>query len=802
MKTFYSLLLVLLASMFIAGCNDDDPATPPPSGGSGGSDGGGGDAGGDETTTTFSLAVEVPDGVAVAMNDPFNPLGWMLDTAVAEDVAVEDLDLGNFEVRLYDPDGDGLDGDDDYEVVDSSLLELTDLGDGNYELSVPGEPRLDCVIVTILTVTGSGEGGTLELQVPTVRDPAVNSEPLRLNYASTAATRQYITTAVETGGFDSELSVEEVDALIEEVAEQVASVPLPEGIDLGNPDEVFAALDASAKDLVKAQIEIATSNPESGSLEAFAGNYYASFLSRSVFGTDQETYLEHEFTFEDFNNIELVEGFYTANFAGIPLTVNESEKTATFVIDDVVERSFGATFANNGNGFSRVDYAEEEPILDDSEEVSAKILANGALIVDPGTGQISGGFLDAPNSNYYAEINNTTSFRLKPWGEAYVGSALFRFTEYWLNNPEASCLADLGLTEDDFANLDEDGVNDLITGLEAGSSAIIAAECDHNAVMHELLSVTMAKKGDVTLDATDLEGAWGIVGTFASFPRDRGSFSSVFTFDANGGFGESSYLDTGAYVGSGSLVFEAYTDAVESASASISEDGILAIDWGEDGTDLGYVSSDLGLMYIGGADATLTEDSLQESEIYQAYGVPLTTGITADDLDGKTFDFVGLQMSLEREATDSGVRLSSNHDSVAGLTMSFANTVDGLEVTLGGDTDLGILDMFYSQGLTGFASEIEYNDPASGTIPVESIADNGLFEIRLQDSDGEDLIVRGFYDRNGRIAMALASVTAGGYAAVEAAETGEQQFGDVTNGIDFTNFGYMLGTCKSGCSAQ
>jgi hypothetical protein len=176
MKNLYTLLFLVMASLFIDGCSDDDPVTPAAGGGSSGGGGGGGTPTPDPVSTTFSLAIEVPEGVTVAMNDPFNPLGGLLGTAIAEDVAVEDLDLSNFEVRLFDPDGDGLDGEDDYEVIDSSLLELTDLGDGNYELSVPGEPRLDCVIVTILTVGGSGN--TLELQAPTVRDPAVNSAPV------------------------------------------------------------------------------------------------------------------------------------------------------------------------------------------------------------------------------------------------------------------------------------------------------------------------------------------------------------------------------------------------------------------------------------------------------------------------------------------------------------------------------------------------------------------------------------------------------------------------------------------------
>ena len=104
-KNLYTLLFVLLASLFIAGCGDDDPAAPPAGGGGGG--GGGGstpDPDPVETTTDFAVSVNLPAG-SVVVDSGFNPMGWLLNEAVAVDEAVTGLDLANFEVRLYNAAG-------------------------------------------------------------------------------------------------------------------------------------------------------------------------------------------------------------------------------------------------------------------------------------------------------------------------------------------------------------------------------------------------------------------------------------------------------------------------------------------------------------------------------------------------------------------------------------------------------------------------------------------------------------------------------------------------------------------------
>ncbi|MEQ9021402.1 MAG: hypothetical protein RLN82_01410, partial [Pseudomonadales bacterium] len=386
-------------------------------------------------------------------------------------------------------------------------------------------------------------------------------------------------------------------------------------------------------------------------------------------------------------------------------------------------------------------------VFSDDEDIPAKILNDGTLIVNPGTGRIDGGSLcdeiDCDSRLYFAEINNALNFRLKPWGEAYVGSAFFRFDEYALNDFEdttLSCLLALsqvqeGFTEENLASLTEDAFETLIESLadQPGAAATLASECTHNAVGHEVLAISFAKEAsDHTL--ADLEGSWGVVGFEVGHEFERGAFSSVVTIDGQGAMQESDYR--GFYAlpdddgqGNVSVRIEADTQAL-SGTASIDADGFVGFDFGE-GVDTGFISSDEGLIYIGGRDAGNNEFQELEGEAFVAYGVPLGTGVTAADIDGKTFSFVGLSMSLEGGLTAGNGQVSSNHDSNAGMTISFASTANGLVATLGGSTDLGILDQTFLNGeVTGYASSIEMDDPADGEVNVD-LESNGAFTVRI-----------------------------------------------------------------------
>ena len=130
---------------------------------------------------------------------------------------------------------------------------------------------------------------------------------------------------------------------------------------------------------------------------------------------------------------------------------------------------------------------------------------------------------------------------------------------------------------------------------------------------------------------------------------------------------------------------------------------------------------------------------------------------------------------------------------------------DELVATLGGSTDLGIWDMDLNAGTTTAVNvTIEMNDPVDGAFPV-TVLENGEITVSIpgdeSDPDGEDLFVRGFLDANGRQLMGLASGNVGIIDLLSTAESSEQGFAEAS-GLDFINFGYLMGTCVEGCAAE
>jgi hypothetical protein len=234
----------------------------------------------------------------------------------------------------------------------------------------------------------------------------------------------------------------------------------------------------------------------------------------------------------------------------------------------------------------------------------------------------------------------------------------------------------------------------------------------------------------------------------------------------------------------------------DDASYTIASDGILEINWGDD-VDAGYISADQGLLHLTGS--YVYEDDVGET--FMLFGIPLASNVTTADLNGKTFEAVGLAMSLEINQQDEETIRSENQDSYAGFTLTFALNGENLEVTLGGSTDLGIFDRTSGDGgASDWNVDVELNDPVEGTLPV-SLKSNGEFTIEIDgqvQGEDEDLLLRGFYGANGRLIVSLFNSGVGGLALIESArENGGESFDD---GFSEINFGYLLATCSAGCN--
>ncbi|MFX4226791.1 MAG: hypothetical protein ACFHHU_02490 [Porticoccaceae bacterium] len=730
------------------------------------------------------------------VDNGFDPLGWMLNEAVAVDEAVTGLDLSNFEVRLYNTEGTN------YEVVE--IADFVDNGDGTYFISAPGDPRVDCILVSVLQV----DGNEVELEIPASTSGS-QAEPLAISYASTAATRQYINSVVESGGFNEDLSTDEVTELVQRVSRQVSSIVLPDDVDATDPNAVLAALESSASGLVRAQLELATAPPpESDLLAGIAGNYYTGFFGRFIFDNDDGAFGEDRLFFEDF----IFAGDGTV-FNPLPITVDEQNFTAEITLGSVTETEYGVVFEGAQGNLSTQPFAEVFASTE-SEAIPADILGDGTLMIDPGTGLVDEGYIfdNGVERYYFAEINNALKFELMPWGTSYVGSAFFRFDEYRLNDGStgelnSTCLIALGIEASDLPDLTEEEFDDLIASRQDADpnlGASLVSDCEHNGTASEVLGVTMAKQPS-GVSAASLAGDWGLVGIEAGFNPGafRGIFSSMLTLGDGGSLDESGYTGFGAWFSGGTVNVEADTFAITGGTFSTSVDGIVDLNFEIDDTARGVVSSDLGLMYIGGADV---DTELLEGESWSAFAVPLTTGLGEADLDGTSYEFVGLSFSMEGGLEAGTGRISMNQDANSGLTMDFAMDGEELVATLGGSTDLGLWDLDRSSFLpTNVNVTIEMNDPADGAFPVE-VADNGQITIRIegdaQDEESEDLLVKGFLDANGRLVMAIASGNVGLLDVYDTAVADEVEGFAESAGFDFVNFGYLMGTCVEGCSAE
>jgi hypothetical protein len=786
----YIVLVLLLGSFsFLSACDGGSSNSSAATSNSGGSGAGSAD---DAATTDFAVSVALPEGSAVVDNSiDLNPFNWLISKAIAVDEAQTGLDLSNFQVRLYSQDGTS------FETVE--IAEFVDNGDGTYFISVPGDPRVDCILVSVLQVNGE----SVELQIPAT-NAGSQAAPLEISYASTAATQKYIEQIVESGGFDENLSVEEVTSLVEAVVKQVASIILPADVNPTDPNAVIAALAANAADIVEAQLEIALApEPEAGSLLAFQGNYHGGLLARFVFGSDvvEGGNLDAEVTYEDFTfaPADTASG-KEASLAGIPVIVDEDTQMATVTLGSRIETIFGTIFKV---GQESEQYTEQEAVADDSEQLVAAILPSGKMIINPGSGLVSEGFTfnDGQDDYYFAEINNSSNLNLIPWGEAYVSSGFFKYTEYRLND----CFGSLGITNADLSDIQQqedpsEAFEEFVIGLNdslSNAGAIMADECEPSGTSHEVIAITMAKESESVSNA-DLAGDWGVVGLLIGNGSTRGVFSSVLTLDEAGGLSESNFIGVDGEIDfdSGSVGLGADVFSIEDASYSVESDGILEINWEPGEIDSGYVSADQGLLHVSGA---IIDQG--DNEGYAMFGVPLGANVTPADLDGKTFEAVGLSMSVETSGLPGGSGdISSNQDSNAGFTLTFALNGDNLEVTLGGSTDLGTVGITLSSSLVSeWTVGLRINDPVAGTLPV-ALSSNGeiTIEVAGESAGDEDLLLRGFYGANGRLIVSIFGADMGAFDVIDAAAQ-DQNKEAYQSGFSFANFGYLLAICSAGC---
>lgn len=226
-----------------------------------GGSGGGSSSGGDDSTA-FSVAVD--DGqsggstAASIQQDWTNRIAALLFNQ-AHAAPVDQLGPSQFSVTIIGGAEDGSDL-----TLDPSEYTVEPLGNGEYEVVVPGNPRFDCYIAT--DVDGDG---SVDLRAPTV------ANDIRVDPVS-----EYVTGILEENASNfANFSLEEVNAIVDQVQEQVDNNPdLQSQIEAvaDDPDAVKTLLDDQTT--VADQFEVAAL-PDPENTDNLAGDYQ--FLGQS-----------------------------------------------------------------------------------------------------------------------------------------------------------------------------------------------------------------------------------------------------------------------------------------------------------------------------------------------------------------------------------------------------------------------------------------------------------------------------------------------------------------------------------------
>ena len=223
-KKLPTAIAMTAAAIITTGCggggssHSDAPTTTPPV---------------DDATssTTYSIAVSAPDSLISAIHPtlPQQIQHWLTTPAYALDG--DDLDASNFAVTVVDTAGNIV------EIVELTAENISKNPDGTWEISVPGDPRLDCLIVVdIDSPIEIAVGGTLPgdaLFTPTT------TADLAIDIASTAAYQNFLETLDDESSFAAQgfatsdaAALAAVETLIADVQETYQEL-----IDSGlNPD--------------------------------------------------------------------------------------------------------------------------------------------------------------------------------------------------------------------------------------------------------------------------------------------------------------------------------------------------------------------------------------------------------------------------------------------------------------------------------------------------------------------------------------------------------------------------------------
>jgi hypothetical protein len=208
-------------------------------------------------STAYTVAVDAPDSL-----QQVTALGWekkishfFFPAAIAADGS--SLLAENFTVVVVDAEGNVV------EEVAIAAENISKNPDGTWEISVPGDPRLDCLIVVDINKPVEitlGAGIPAEaLYAPTT------AIQIDVDVASTAAYQNFIEELAATPGqtfealgldVDSPEDVAAVEAVVEKIQELFEELTKDGSLDLtlGSLEQILAAADAKVEEIIEQEV--------------------------------------------------------------------------------------------------------------------------------------------------------------------------------------------------------------------------------------------------------------------------------------------------------------------------------------------------------------------------------------------------------------------------------------------------------------------------------------------------------------------------------------------------------------------
>ena len=275
------------------------------------------------SSTSYSVAISAPDSLIAAVNPtlPQQIQQWLTAPAYALDG--DDLNAGNFAVTVVDTAGNIV------EIVELTAENISKNPDGTWEITVPGDPRLDCLIVVDIN-----SPITLSIGSPLPDDalftPTTRAD-IEVDIATTAAYQNFLETLDDEAtfaslGFDKDdpealASVETMIADVQETYQELIDNGLSPS-SFTNVEDLLADIDATVEAIVQVAIDDVQNQVADATLaDLFASNGTGLFWYEFEEDGDETTFEKGQLAAPDTDDIYELD---TATFASVGWGTAES----------------------------------------------------------------------------------------------------------------------------------------------------------------------------------------------------------------------------------------------------------------------------------------------------------------------------------------------------------------------------------------------------------------------------------------------------------------------------------------------